>query len=227
MTLHAARGRTIFAAMQTLARIEATRRMSGFTLLEAMFVVSIAAIILAVGVPSMSEFARNNRMTGAANDMLAALYLARAEAIKLHAPAVMCFSANPNGLNPTCNGSPQDGWIVFVDDSDSAVVASTDNNGELDLDEPIVARHGPLHDSLTVRTSPDGNAGYVSYNPAGYARENALGEDFEDIVICDMRGNTPGYSPTESAARGLTLSNSGRPSITRSIVDITSFGDCP
>jgi type IV fimbrial biogenesis protein FimT len=55
---------------------------AGFTLLELMVTVSIAAILLAVGVPSYVTFIDNNRVTSQANDMLYSVNMARSEAIK-------------------------------------------------------------------------------------------------------------------------------------------------
>lgn len=196
-------------------------------MVEMMFVVAIAAIILGLAVPAMAEFARNNRMTGAANDMLASIYLARAEAIKRHAPTVMCFSQNPTATTPTCNGTGGQGWVVFVDDADPATVAATDNNGVVDTGEPVLARHDALTGGITVTSRPSGNAGYVSYNSAGYARQNVLGTGLASLVLCDSRGNAATYGDTHSTARGMTLSNSGRPAITRVVSEITVLGGCP
>ena len=54
----------------------------GFTLLELLVTLSIAAILLAVGVPSYVTFIDNNRITAQANDILYSVNLARSEAIK-------------------------------------------------------------------------------------------------------------------------------------------------
>ena len=54
----------------------------GFTLLELLVTLSIAAILLAVGVPSYITFIDNNRVTSQANDMLYSVNMARSEAIK-------------------------------------------------------------------------------------------------------------------------------------------------
>lgn len=54
----------------------------GFTLIELMITISIAAILLAVGVPSMRDMIQQNRLTGNVNEFVAANMLARSEAIK-------------------------------------------------------------------------------------------------------------------------------------------------
>ena len=54
----------------------------GFTLLELLITLSIAAILLAVGVPSFVTFIDNNRATSQANDLLYSFNMARSEATK-------------------------------------------------------------------------------------------------------------------------------------------------
>ena len=63
---------------------------AGFTLLEIMLVIALLAILLGLGAPSFTEFMRNSRITGKANDLLAGLNLARTEAIKRHVPVTVC-----------------------------------------------------------------------------------------------------------------------------------------
>ena len=77
-------------------------RQAGFTLMELMLVITVAAVILGVGVPNFRQFMLNSRMTTAANDLLAAIHTARSEAIKRREQVVMCFSNNPTAAVPAC-----------------------------------------------------------------------------------------------------------------------------
>jgi type IV fimbrial biogenesis protein FimT len=203
----------------------------GFTLLELMLVITIAAVILGVGVPNLRQFIWNNRLTAAANDLMTAVHTARTESVKRHAPVVMCFSSAPLAASPACDGTASQGWIVFIDDKNSDISDATDNNGVLDADEPIVLRHGALPDTLRVRTKPDGNKGYVGFTSAGFARKLAsVGESVGGIVVCDSRGNVALYGPGNSTARGILISPTGRPRVTRSVNEIAadvSLGGCP
>ena len=55
---------------------------SGFTLVELLMTIVIAAILLAIGVPSFRAVLENNRMASQANELLTSITYARSEAIK-------------------------------------------------------------------------------------------------------------------------------------------------
>lgn len=59
--------------------------MVGFTLIELMVTIAVAAILLAVAVPSFRHLIISNRLTTAANDVVTALTVARSESIKRNA----------------------------------------------------------------------------------------------------------------------------------------------
>ena len=119
----------------------------------------------------------NSRMTSSANDVLVGIHAARTEAVKRHQQVIMCFSTSPDANPPVCGGDGTQGWVVFVDDRNPDVVEGNDNNGVPDADEPVVLRHKKLPDGVGdgVRW-PAGNAGYIAYNPAGFARKVAASE---------------------------------------------------
>ncbi len=61
-------------------------RARGFTLIEALVVLSIAAIVLAIGAPNLSFLIASMNARSASFDLIADLALARSEAIKRNAP---------------------------------------------------------------------------------------------------------------------------------------------
>jgi type IV fimbrial biogenesis protein FimT len=58
------------------------KRHSGFTLVELLVVMTVAAVLLGLGIPSFREFVATQRVKEAAFDFSAAMLLARSEAIK-------------------------------------------------------------------------------------------------------------------------------------------------
>ncbi len=193
----------------------------GFTLYELMLVLAIAGVMFGLAIPNMRQFMWNNRMTAAANDLLTAVYRARSESVKRHAQTILCFSADAEEAEPACDGDGTQGWVVFAD---------TDADGQADAGEEVLLRHGPLPNTIGLKSKPDGNAGYVAFNTAGFARDIALGTDLGGVVLCDSRGNVATTGPAYSAARGVLISPTGRPQVTRVVSVIagdTNLGGCP
>jgi len=74
----------------------------GFTLIELMITVGIAAILLLVGVPSMSQRLAAERLDRSATELASAYRFARSEAVKLTLPVVL-------------QGTENGGWEVMAD----------------------------------------------------------------------------------------------------------------
>lgn len=85
---------------------------SGFTLIELMVTISIAAIVLMMAVPSFSAAMLSNRLTGFANTFVASAQLARSEAIKRNAAVTLCRSAN--GTTCATSGGWEQGWVILA-----------------------------------------------------------------------------------------------------------------
>lgn len=60
-------------------------RNRGFTLPELMIVITVLAVMLAAGIPSLAEFVRNQRVKTASFELLSTLVFARSEAITRNA----------------------------------------------------------------------------------------------------------------------------------------------
>jgi type IV fimbrial biogenesis protein FimT len=88
---------------------------AGFTLVELMVVITIVAMLLALGVPSYRYVTNSNRVSAEVNTLLGDLMFARSEAIKEGATVTVCPIPNPPANPPICNpGSTEwdHGWIV-------------------------------------------------------------------------------------------------------------------
>ena len=87
---------------------------SGFTLLELMMTITVAAILLAIGVPSFQYVTKSNQATSEINGLLGDMQFARGEAIREGQRVTICAAAN--GAPPCALTTAwQTGWIVFSD----------------------------------------------------------------------------------------------------------------
>mgnify|MGYP000078050850 CR=1 FL=1 len=175
----------------------------GFTLMELMIVLTLAAIVLALGAPNFNEFRRNNRLTSTANDMLAAVQLARSEAIKRQTSVSLCASNNPRaGDAAICSTGAFTGWVVFED-----------ANGDCLRTAPGEALIAGASADRAVSAVADGFC--ISFAPTGFSRDLAAGVEAQQIVFCDERGLALQGGTDQSAARGVVLTRTGRAQITR------------
>jgi len=88
---------------------------AGFTLVELIVVITIVAMLLALGAPSYRYVTNSNRMSAEVNALLGDLMFARSEAIKEGATVTVCPSSNPTASAPVCATSSttwDQGWIV-------------------------------------------------------------------------------------------------------------------
>jgi type IV fimbrial biogenesis protein FimT len=182
----------------------------GFTLMEMMVTLALAGVILAIGAPSFTEFRRNNRLVGVANDLLGTAQVARTEAIKRQVPVAVCPSGNPDATAATCSTAQAfPGWIAFVD---------TNNNCIRETAE-IVLRAGATVDSA-VSSRSNGNC--ISFAPGGFRQAVAGKTTASNTVFCDSRGYALQGGTNLSAARGIDIGPTGRVRITRDKTEMTT-----
>lgn len=88
-------------------------KQGGFTLVELAVTLAVAAILLALATPSFAELLRRNRLAAANNELVTALNVARAEALRRGRPVAICASSDQR----SCAGSTDwgTGWVVFED----------------------------------------------------------------------------------------------------------------
>jgi type IV fimbrial biogenesis protein FimT len=137
----------------------ATRRGSrGFTLLELMVTLTVAGILLGVGVPSFVDMVRNNRATANINELSTAFAIARSEAIRRGGNITVCRSSDAL----TCGTDWADGWIVAVDAAASDTAAPVLG--------AILRVWGEMPGDATVTTRAAGTAtdiAWVRFRPRG------------------------------------------------------------
>jgi type IV fimbrial biogenesis protein FimT len=133
---------------------------AGFNLVELMMVTTVAAILMAVAVPSYRYVTNSSRVSSEINNLLGDMMLARAEAIRWGEPVTVC----PSTTGTTCNSTNwATGWIVFTD---------FNANGTVDTDaadNDTVLRYQAAFSGTDTLTQINATSTYVTFNRDGFA----------------------------------------------------------
>jgi type IV fimbrial biogenesis protein FimT len=142
----------------------------GFTMIELLVTMVVAAILVGLAVPAFTSFVQNDRDAGQINSLVASLNYARSEAVKRASPNGVIVCPSADGVN--CVAAATDwttGWIVTY--IDPIVPANS-----------VVLQNVPaLSGSNTVKTDA-GPAGAITFSSNGQASGNVT------IRVCDTRG---------------------------------------
>lgn len=161
-----------------------------FTLLELMVTLSIVAIVMAIAVPNMSQFVKNDRLTSYTNTLISDLMLARGKAVQRNQPTIVCASNNQTSCT---NTNFKDGWIAGID---------IDNDGTLSNADELIRVQNAISGDIDY---VDNGLNLILFDSRGFA-PNSSGQ----ISICDNRGvnkaKSISISPTGRTSRGGTPS---------------------
>ncbi len=172
---------------------------SGFTLIELMIVLAIAAALLVMVVPSFRNQIQNSRMSAATSDLLGSFMSAKAESSARGEFVTVC-KRNVGATACVTTGDWEQGWLTFID---------VDGDGVVDGGEEIIQVHRALAEGITARGIDDG----ITYRPNGMTNLTAT----QTLVFCDDRG-------FGDFARGLVVSILGKGSILKAAD--SGAGDC-
>ncbi len=144
----------------------------GFTLIELMAAIAIAAIVLTIAIPSFIETVKNNRLTVVANDFVTTVNIARSESVKRGQRVTICKSSD--GATCIASGDWSQGWIVFNNPNNNAAVDGGSG-------EAIIRLHSAFQQGITIIGSTVALASRFSYLPNGTI------SNVGSISICDDR----------------------------------------
>lgn len=131
----------------------------GFTLVELLVTMAIAAILLGIAIPSFIDLIKNNRLTTITNTLVTSLSYARNEAVKRGSQVTM--------IN---KGDWSLGWTICVD---------VDNiNSCADATDTILRTVEAIPDGYSISTS--GNA-YAAFMADGLLK----GRDALTLTVCE------------------------------------------
>lgn len=165
---------------------------AGFTLLEAMIVVSIISILVVLGVPSFQGLMASRTVQSHVDDLAGSIRLARAEAIKRGIPVTVCRTANPSAAAPSCASGADwvTGWLVFAD---------RNPRGTVDANDTLIrVQQGYANSGGIVRTGTPS----ITFIPAGIAP----GADGNFLLRPKLPTTSSNYVPR---SRRVCVSNTG------------------
>jgi prepilin-type N-terminal cleavage/methylation domain-containing protein len=141
-----------------------SRPMRGFTVLELMIGVGVAAILAVVAAPSLRDFTNETRLRSMSSQLVSDLNFARLEAIKRNARVLVCAKdAAANTCATATNW--QNGWLVCYDaDSDDACDAT------IATDPNPMKIAGALNATLQLTSTST----FIRFNPVGTANSAAV-----------------------------------------------------
>jgi type IV fimbrial biogenesis protein FimT len=151
----------------------ATAAQRGLTLIELMVTLAVMVVLMAVAVPSMSDFTANNQVVAAKSAFASAVALARTEAAKRGRVVIL----QALGTGPTGNEFAN-GWEIVADDN---------GDGLAGVNETRLRRAAATFD----KTKLGGNAS-LAFRASGAL----VGSSAEVYKVCRQSGSTAGYSIT-------------------------------
>ncbi len=163
---------------------------TGFTAVELLIVVAIAAILAALAAPSFATLTESWRVRAATEQLQTTFYYARSEAIKRGGRIVIQkLPNNTSGCTTATEGASWDcGWFVCED---------TNDNGTCNASEPVLQRYEA---PSRLQISRTGGSTTIKFNRWGLISGTYSGFS---LVPYDKSTTHPG-------ARGVCVSSGGR-----------------
>lgn len=91
-----------------------SRQLRGFSLVEVLITIVIAAIILGIGVPSFRNLIINNRIVSQTNEIIGVISIARSEAIRKNTSVSLCRVSANNSSSCAGSSATWDHWIIVT-----------------------------------------------------------------------------------------------------------------
>ena len=201
-------------------------RSRGFTLIEMLVVITISAILVAMAIPMFERSIRSSQVSSAANALLAALDVARSEAIRRNVVVTVCRSTNPDADVGTVNCSSAadanypgndwaSGWIVIAKNPANADNTQWEANDELVLRQPRFQPPQPVRLTLVTTLVQQ----RYSFGSNGLREGGLLG--FTATV--DYRDLGAPHLADSALARCVRVNITGRAAVARPLAG----GGCP
>ena len=120
------------------------RRFWAFSLIELLTVLAVMAVVASLAAPSFRDLLHSWRLRAEANQMISAIWLARATALRSGKKAMLCPLQQDR-----CTGLYQDGFGVF--NAEGALIHRYQSRPEVSVTNALVSEWVPLR--LVTETS--------------------------------------------------------------------------
>jgi type IV fimbrial biogenesis protein FimT len=141
--------------------IDSVRSKGGFSLVEFLITLAVAAILLSVMVPEFREFLVNNRTTAQADGFLSVVQAARSEAVKRSVPVRVSAISPDASENEWGKGAR-----LWIDENNNGVFnAAADENQEDDVADTLLASFDLLAGAHTLNST--NNNDELVFSPTG------------------------------------------------------------
>lgn len=138
--------------------IASSRLQRGVSLIELLIGLAVFAVLIALGLPTITEFLQNSQIRGAADSTLSGIQVARAEALRRNTAVRFQLMSSLDG---SCvRSSTGTNWVVSLDDAAGSCDAAAD--------ESVAPR------IIQVRSGADGSANAVVTASGGIGDANLL-----------------------------------------------------
>lgn len=161
----------------------------GFTLVELMVTVAVMGIVAAIAAPSFGRMISHNRLVSSGNEMIAALQIARTEAISRRATTTFC----PSNDGSTCSGATGNRWIVF----------STKNGVN---SPPLRSVSANPKVSLKASANVTGGNTRITFTPSGFVQVGAQRSGTISLCAADL----PGQNAVDISASVVRITSARR-----------------
>ena len=196
------------------------KKHTGYTIIELMVVLAVAAIILSVGLPRMNAIIEGNAMVANSNNFLAGIHITRSEAIKRNQRVTICRSDAKNMAKDvfkcaTGTSGWDKGWFVFEEGSDVGNIIGEYTANDGDILKVGMGVEGAGITTITASNTSISN--YISFTSRGVPKQRSGNSQSGVFRICQ-----------ETAAGGIRtagveLTAAGRQRVTR---DVNVTGAC-
>jgi type IV fimbrial biogenesis protein FimT len=197
--------RTVTVSAVRPRRRVSPARMGGMTLIELMVALAVAAVIVALGAPTMLRMLARHAIAAQADELQDAVRIGRNEAMKRGGPVVLCRTDASNTSHCAGSAGSWQTWLLFADVARTGTFAGGD---------PILRQHLDVSGRMTVV----GDAASVRFESTGIAHADSGSA----VFVLSPAGASAGSAESDRGAqRQVCVNPRGEVAV------VTGYATCP